>query len=116
MNACSNEVKQTESVGDSLKQDPLTGQQILHATFEAKEVRFMASDSGKDEAEANIGGMVHLTLDVDNAEELERVFNALSEGGKVTMPLQDAFWGARFGMLTDKFGVNWMFNHELQKN
>jgi len=50
------------------------------------------------------------------AEELDKVFNALSEGGNITMPLQDAFWGARFGMLTDKYGVSWMFNHELQKN
>jgi PhnB protein len=90
-------------------------QKILHATFEAKEVRFMASDSGKDETEENNGGMVHLTLDVDTAEELDKVFNALGQGGEIIMPLQDAFWGARFGMLTDKFGINWMFNHELQK-
>jgi len=91
-------------------------QKILHATFEAGEVRFMASDSGESEQASSNGGMVHLTLDIENAEELDKVFNALSEGGKITMPLQDAFWGARFGMLTDQFGINWMFNHELQKN
>ncbi len=88
-------------------------QKILHATFEEGEVSFMASDSG--EGGTQNGGMVHLTLDVKTAEELDKVFNALSEGAKITMPLQDAFWGARFGMLTDKFGINWMFNHELQK-
>lgn len=38
----------------------------------------------------------------------------MSEGGKVSMPLQDTFWEARFGMLQDKFGVNWMFNCQLQ--
>jgi PhnB protein len=90
-------------------------QKILHATFEAGEVIFMASDSGEDSTISPNGGMVHLTLDVKTAEELDKVFNALSEGGNITMPLQDAFWGARFGMLTDKFGINWMFNHELQK-
>jgi len=37
------------------------------------------------------------------------------DGGKVTMPLADAFWGARFGMLVDKFGLHWMFNCELPK-
>jgi PhnB protein len=43
------------------------------------------------------------------------VFAALSEGATITMPLQDTFWGARFGMLVDKFGINWMFNFDLQK-
>ncbi len=90
-------------------------QKILHANFEAGEVSFMASDSGEGGTKSLNGGMVHLTLDVKTAEELDKVFNALSEGGKITMPLQDAFWGARFGMLTDQFGINWMFNHELQK-
>ncbi len=73
----------------------------------------MASDSGEGGPSSLNGGMVHLTLDFKNADELDKVFNSLSEGGKITMPLQDAFWGARFGMLTDNFG---MFNHELQKN
>ncbi len=90
-------------------------QKILHATFEAGEVIFMSSDSGEDGTISPNGGMVHLTIDVKTAKELDKVFNALSEEGRITMPLQDAFWGARFGMLTDKFGVNWMFNHELPK-
>ncbi len=91
-------------------------QKIMHANFEAGDVAFMASDSGEGGPASSNGGMVHLTLDFQNAEELDKVFNVLSEGGKITMPLQDAFWGARFGMLTDKFGINWMFNAELQKN
>jgi PhnB protein len=43
------------------------------------------------------------------------VWRALGEGGTLKMPLHDAFWGARFGMLTDGFGTNWMFNYELKK-
>ena len=39
----------------------------------------------------------------------------MSDGAEITMPLADQFWGARFGMLTDKFGMNWMFNCELAK-
>lgn len=39
----------------------------------------------------------------------------MAKGGKITMPLQDTFWGARFGMLQDKFGVSWMFNHDTAK-
>ena len=51
----------------------------------------------------------------ETSEETDRLFGAFSEGGKVTMPLQDTFWGARFGQLTDRFGVNWMFNYEKPK-
>ena len=51
---------------------------------------------------------------VKDAAEAEKVFNALAEGGKVTMPLAETFWSARFGMLTDRFGIPWMVNTEMQ--
>jgi PhnB protein len=88
-------------------------QKILHAMFKAGGVFFMASDGA--ESGENVGGMVHLSLDFDSAEEEQKVYDALSEGAKTTMPLQDTFWGARFGMLTDRFGVNWMFNYDKAK-
>ena len=47
-----------------------------------------------------------ISIDCQSAEETDRLYNAFSENGKITMPLQDAFWGARFGMLRDKFGIN----------
>lgn len=61
------------------------------------------------------GSNCYLTLDFDDVADMEQKFNALAEGGKVEMALNDAFWGARFGMLTDKLGVHWMFNCELKK-
>ncbi len=54
-------------------------------------------------------------IQCDSLEENERLFTALGEGGKVTMPLQDTFWGARFGVLTDRFGVQWNFNCVVPK-
>jgi PhnB protein len=51
-------------------------------------------------------------LPCESANEIDRVFSALSEKGQVTMPLQSTFWAARFGMLTDQFGMNWMLNFE----
>jgi PhnB protein len=51
----------------------------------------------------------------ESAEEIDRIFAALSEGAKVSMPLADQFWGARFGMLTDKFGIHWMLNFDHPK-
>jgi PhnB protein len=49
-------------------------------------------------------------------EETERIFNALSGEGTVTMPLEKTFWNSYFGMLTDQFGVNWMVSMDLGIN
>jgi PhnB protein len=89
-------------------------QLVMHAIFVAKGVMLMASDSGKNAPTETDGGKIHLSLNFDSIEEIEQAFNGLSEDARVTMPLEDTFWGARFGMLTDKFGINWMFNHDKQ--
>lgn len=84
---------------------------ILHARFMFSGNLIMVSDGlpGKDiGSDSNI----QLSVDVPESDELDRLFNKLSEGGKITMPLQDTFWGARFGMLTDKFGIKWMLNYD----
>ncbi len=56
------------------------------------------------------GTNVHISLQTDTREQTDRLFAALSAGGTVTTPLQDMFWGAYFGSLRDRFGVQWMFN------
>ncbi|RZM21036.1 MAG: VOC family protein, partial [Pedobacter sp.] len=56
------------------------------------------------------GTNVYLNLEPDTREEADRLFQALSAGGKVEMPMQDMFWGAYFGSLSDRFGVQWMIN------
>jgi PhnB protein len=89
---------------------------ILHSYFEAKGIVFMASDAGEGGPQLNPNGMVHLSINFESQKEQEKVFKALSEEGTIGMPLQDTFWGARFGMLTDKFGVNWMLNCEMKKS
>jgi PhnB protein len=87
---------------------------IMHATFQAGGLTIMASDCPPD-FKATPGTNTSLSLNFPTLESIERVFRALSEGATITMPLQDTFWGARFGLLVDKFGINWMFNHDLQK-
>lgn len=57
-----------------------------------------------------MGNNVYINLEPDTRAETERLFAALAEGGQVEMALQDMFWGAYWGCLTDKFGVKWMFN------
>src|SRR5687768_16212229 len=56
------------------------------------------------------GNNVYINLEPDTRGEAERLFKALSEGGKVEMQLQEMFWGDYFGSLTDKYGVQWMLN------
>lgn len=58
----------------------------------------------------HFGNNVHISLAPETKSEAEQLFNALAEGGKITMPLQDMFWGAYYGALTDRFGVQWMVN------
>jgi PhnB protein len=60
------------------------------------------------------GNNVHISLEPDTREETKKLFDALSRGGKVTMPLQDMFWGAYYGSCTDKFGIQWMLNCETK--
>jgi len=58
----------------------------------------------------NQGNNVHLSLEPDTRTETKKIFDALAEGGNVTMQLQDMFWGAYYGSVTDKYGINWMVN------
>jgi len=87
---------------------------IMHASFsfgeESSPVNIMVSDQMKDEKSFVSGTNVHLSLSMDNLEKLTTTFNALSEGGVVTMPLEKQSWGSTFGSCTDKFGVHWMFS------
>ncbi len=60
-----------------------------------------------------MGNNVHINLEPDTREETDRLFKALSAGGKITMDMQEAFWGSYFGSCVDKFGVQWMFNFPI---
>jgi PhnB protein len=79
---------------------PITGGVILMGTDAPPEMGFQVS----------FGNNVHINLEPDSKEETDRLFHALSEGGTVSMPLQQMFWGAYFGSCTDKYGVHWMVN------
>lgn len=59
---------------------------------------------------------VSLSLDYGTVEQAQKVFAALSDGGKVSMPMQATMWAKAFGMVTDRFGVEWMVNGEMIKN
>jgi PhnB protein len=84
---------------------------IMHAILTSNGVTLMASDTMPNQAVTN-GNSVSLSINCQSVDEINHLFNSLSDGGEITMPLEDTFWGARFGMLTDKFGTCWMFNYD----
>lgn len=57
------------------------------------------------------GNAFYIMLHPESRAEADRLFNALSEGGEIEMPMEDAFWGDYFGSFTDRFGVKWMIDH-----
>jgi PhnB protein len=61
------------------------------------------------------GNNVHISLHPDSREEAERLFNGLSAGGTVEMPLEDTFWGAYYGSFKDRYGILWMINYEKEQ-
>lgn len=61
------------------------------------------------------GNNFALSLNAESMEDADRLFAALSAGGKTTMPMAQTFWGSYFGMLTDKFGIAWMVSFETEK-
>ena len=79
---------------------------IMHAAFHVGDTQIMASD-GQCSGKASFSGIA-LTLNATSNAEAEKLFGALGQGGKVTMPMSETFFAHRFGMVADKFGVNWM--------
>lgn len=87
---------------------------ILHAsiTKDGKAV-LMASDAMRPDYKQ--GNNFSVSVNCMSDDEIKTLFANFSKGGTVVQPLTDAFWGATFGMLIDKFGINWMFNYEHKK-
>ena len=60
------------------------------------------------------GNNFSISVNAASKEEADRIFNGLAQGGNITMPMASTFWGDYFGMLTDKFGINWMMSYNEQ--
>lgn len=85
---------------------------IIHTTFSLRGAELMASDTRPDVGVV-VGNNNHISVNFKMDEKIEGMFRELAEGGKINMPLQKMFWNANFGMLTDRYGINWMFNQNL---
>lgn len=114
-NALEGEVQQLGTYGESpMPSDEDYKDKIMHARLIFEGNMIMICDAFKGQP-VSTSGNVQLSLDVEDVNKMDEVFIKMAVGGKVTMELQDAFWGARFGMLQDKFGISWMFNCQLKK-
>ena len=89
------------------------GDRILHASLDDGAFTLRASD-GPPGQSVGVGGNFALSLHCDTQERQDSLFAALADGGRTIMPLQNTFWGARFGMLFDRFGTQWMLNLPLK--
>ncbi len=90
------------------------GNRIMHVTLPiGGDTVLMGSDTLTFSGNVHFGDNISMSINATSKEEADRLFTKLSEGGKVTMPLSETFWGAYFGMCTDKFGVHWMMNYDL---
>ncbi len=87
---------------------------VMHACLSKEGILVMASDTFPENP-VSFGNNFSISINCVSREEADLYFKNLSAEGVVTMPLQDTFWGAYFGMITDKFGVNWMFNYDVPK-
>lgn len=88
---------------------------IMHISLPiSKETVLMGSDTPESfRQNIVVGNNFSISINTETIEEADRIFGELSAGGKVIMPMDKTFWGAYFGMFTDKFGVSWMINVDL---
>lgn len=109
-------------IGSFGEMPPVEGQEtseedknkIMHVSLPiSKETTLMGSDtSGEYVSHYKAGNNFSISINADSKEEADQLFNGLSAGGQVTMPMADTFWGAYFGMFTDQFGIGWMVNYD----
>jgi PhnB protein len=82
---------------------------VMHASLSSQQFTLLASDV----ADVHAGVQpVSLMVQCNSEAEINQIFERLSDGANITQPLMDSFWGSRFGNLTDKYGIQWMFNWE----
>lgn len=95
--------------GDSPMAGMTGDNKVMHCTLKVGDTHIMASDNPPDMA-ASPGSNISLAIGLNDVERARTMFDNLAKDGNVTMPLDKTFWAEAFGMLTDKFGINWMVN------
>ena len=101
-----------DSPGEAGKVSEDDADKLMHISLPVGNNILMATDALESMGhKLKPGNNFQLSIDTDSNEQADELFKKLSDGGTVFMPMADAFWGAYFGMLTDKFGIQWMVSH-----
>jgi PhnB protein len=86
---------------------------IMHVSLPiSKETILMGSDTTSQSGDAVFGTNFSISINADTKDEADKLYNGLSANGTIIMPMEKTFWGAYFGMFTDKFGIGWMVNFD----
>lgn len=102
----------SDELGELSEEDQ---RRIMHICLPIEEnFALMGSDQLTQHPPLVKGTNMSASINVNSREEADQLFTSLSEGGTITMPMSDTFWGAYFGMFTDRFGVQWMINYDPQ--
>ena len=107
--ALGGEILYIQRYGDSPMKGMGDDNAVMHCTLKVGDSHIMACDSPAGQP-ASTGSNISLAIGSNDPVGAEDIFNQMADGGSVTMPMQQTFWAERFGMLTDKYGINWMFN------
>lgn len=103
-----------KSPGEVNKLSENEKERIMHVSLQINDETIISgSDSGSHSGDVSFDDNISLTVNATDKEEADRLFNELSDGGKITMAMDHTFWGTYFGMLTDRFGINWMISMEI---
>ena len=100
-----------DSPGDFPEKETMKGK-VMHALLSGGDIRLMGSDTTQASEKA---AKIELSLSGEDEEKLTKLFNSLSEGGTVRSPLKKEAWGDTFGMVTDKYNIDWMVNITAKK-
>ena len=106
--------KDMPAMGGSESVPANEGEKIMHISLPiSNETTLMGSDSSESYGQATIvGNNFNISVNTGSTEEADKLFNGLSAGGKVIMPMNKTFWGSYFGMLVDRFDIQWMVSFE----
>ena len=107
-----------QTIGESPLADKLPPQMkesVLHSTLTKGTLQLMASDMVAEQGLMK-GNAVSLMLNCSSEDEINRFYAKLSRGGEATHPLENSFWGALFGVLTDKFGNHWLLHYDKNQS
>lgn len=85
---------------------------VMHVSLPIGDTVLMGSDSTAQSGAVTVGNNISVSINTASRAEADTIFNGLAAGGNAFMPMTNTFWGAYFGMLVDKFGINWMVNFD----